>query len=247
MLSPSVGHMSDDPLAAVLALQDHDTTSDQLRHRRQGLPERAAVAAVDANASALLARRKAAQAARDEAAAALGIIERDLGTVEARIKEVDKRLYGGEVTASRDLSAMADEVGHLKKRQSHVEDAALEAMEVLAPLEEELAAMQAELSDVARLRQERSAALLAAEAEMDAALAAHEPVRPGLAAAIAPDLLARYELLRARFGGVGAARLANGSCTGCHLALAATEIEKLRKTPRGTVPTCEECGRILVP
>ena len=61
------------------------------------------------------------------------------------------------------------------------------------------------------------------------------------------DLLARYEQLRSKLGGTGAARLVGGSCSGCHLTLSSMELDRVRKAPPDAVITCEQCGRILVP
>ena len=57
----------------------------------------------------------------------------------------------------------------------------------------------------------------------------------------------RYETLRARLKGTGAARLVGSHCDGCHLELGSVEVEKIRALPPGEVATCEQCGRILVP
>ena len=44
--------------------------------------------------------------------------------------------------------------------------------------------------------------------------------RDEVAAPVPEELLARYEALRTRLGGVAVARLVGGRCDGCHLALA---------------------------
>ena len=41
-----------------------------------------------------------------------------VAAVERRITEVDRRLYSGEVSASRELQAMAAEIEALKRRRS---------------------------------------------------------------------------------------------------------------------------------
>ncbi len=97
--------------------------------------------------------------------------------------------------------------------------------------------------DAERLR----AAIAATEVALDAEIA--EETGPRVAAAVGTcddDLLARYEQLRAKLGGTGAARLVGGSCSGCHLALPAMELDRVRKAPPDAVITCEQCGRILV-
>ncbi len=103
-----------------------------------------------------------------------------------------------------------------------------------------------------RSRGEREAAELigtvgAAEATIDSELAANVAEREGLAEGLPGELLATYERLRTRLGGVAVARLEGGHCLGCHLALPATEVDAFRRAATGTVFIHEECGRILVP
>ena len=66
------------------------------------------------------------------------------------------------------------------------------------------------------------------------------------AAGVPPELLARYEALRAKLGGTGAARVVGGSCGGCHLVLPSMEVDRIKKAPPDAVITCDQCGRILV-
>jgi predicted nucleic acid-binding Zn-ribbon protein len=90
------------------------------------------------------------------------------------------------------------------------------------------------------------AAIAEAESAIDAELASEEAARVAASEAIPADLLALYEELRARLGGIGAARLVRGSCTGCHLALPATEVDRIKREPPDVVIRCDQCGRVLV-
>ncbi len=83
--------------------------------------------------------------------------------------------------------------------------------------------------------------------EIDAALAEAVGTRNSEAALLPTALSDRYETLRARLKGTGAARLVGSHCDGCHLELSSGEVEKIRALPPGEVATCEQCGRILVP
>ena len=62
-----------------------------------------------------------------------------------------------------------------------------------------------------------------------------------------PALSERYEALRARLKGTGAARLVGHRCSGCHLELSPVEVDRIRAMSADTVVTCDQCGRILVP
>jgi predicted nucleic acid-binding Zn-ribbon protein len=90
------------------------------------------------------------------------------------------------------------------------------------------------------------AAVAEAQAAIDAELAVEERQRTEAADDLPEDLVARYERLRARLDGIGAAPLVGGRCGGCHLSLPATEVDRIRREPPDALITCDQCGRILV-
>jgi predicted nucleic acid-binding Zn-ribbon protein len=85
------------------------------------------------------------------------------------------------------------------------------------------------------------------EASIDDEAATIRVARDELAKQIAPELAGSYERLRAKLGGIGAAHLVGGACSGCHLQLPAGELDRLRRAPADSVVYCDQCGRILVP
>lgn len=238
--------MSAPQLEALLAVQELDTAIDRVRHRRATLPARAEVNALEVARRDLSSRRAQAAAARDAVASKQAALEADLTATEARREAVSKRLYGGEVSASRELQAMAADIDALTARASALEDGVLAALEEREPLDAALDGLDADDADLAG----RLAAAQRAVADADAELAGEEEglvaSRAEAAAVVPADLLATYSRIRDRLGGVGAARLVGNRCGGCHLELPATELDRLRHQPEDAVVTCEQCGRILV-
>ena len=232
--------------SGLLTVQDLDTAIDQLRHRRTNLPERAELKALEADAQTLRGELEAAIAARDEVAAKEAAFEKDIATSEARIAEIDKRMYSGEVSSSKDLQAMATEIEHLKARVSGLEDSALEALDEREPLDAAVAALEARAAGMVELGQRLLAAIAEAEASIDAELASEVARRAAAAGDVPDDLLAEYERLRARLGGIGVAKLEHGTCMGCRMKLPATELDRVKHQPPDTLVHCEQCGRILV-
>jgi predicted nucleic acid-binding Zn-ribbon protein len=231
----------------MLAVQEHDLAVDRLVHRRETLPERAELAAVEDEAAVVDAKLGDAASRRDELERRQTRLEDEVAAVERRITEVDRRLYSGEVSASRELQAMAAEIEALKRRRSDLEDQALSVMEEREPVDAEVSELEAQRLALDERAEGAQAAIARAEAVIDAELAVERETRSELAAALPPDLATQYDRLRARLGGIGAARLVSGSCTGCHLTLSATELDRIRRAPADTVQHCEQCGRILVP
>jgi predicted nucleic acid-binding Zn-ribbon protein len=238
--------MSAPQFAALLAVQDLDTARDQVRHRRSHHPARAELAALDAADAAAAPKRVAATAARDEAAGRQASLEADLAATERRSVEVSKRLYGGEVSAARDLQALAAEIEALGRRASDLEDAVLAVLDEREPLDAAVAELDAATADVQARRLEAGERLAEAEAELDAELADLDERRAAAAAVVPADLLATYDRIRVHLGGIGAAPLVGNHCGGCHLVLPATELDRLKHGPEDALVTCEQCGRILV-
>lgn len=233
-------------LSGLLALQDLDTRIDQEHHRREHLPERAELAQVEAALGQVESARSELAAALEAVAGRQGEAERELRTTEQRIAQVNSRLYGGSVSASRELQALAADVDGLRKRASELEDRVLLAMEEREPLDARMAQLDEEISRLAERRAVAESKLASAEAEIVAELSRLEASRPALAGAVLAELLAAYERLRARLGGVAVARLVGGRCDGCHLSLPAVELDRIRHQPPGKLEYCEQCGRILV-
>lgn len=230
----------------LLLVQEHDTTADRLRHRRTTLPEAAQLRALEEELARLEATLAEVEARATDAARVQRRLEGELALLEAKITELDAKLYSGTVTVPRELQAMQAEGETLRGRRTTLEDEVLDAMGLREPLDAEVSTLVKRRADLdaegARLR----AAVAEAEAAIDKDLAAELQAREAAAAAIPADLMGLYEQLRAKLDGVGAAPLVNGRCGGCHLALPATEVDRLRKEPPGALVRCEQCSRILV-
>jgi hypothetical protein len=235
-----------EPFDRLLAVQGRDTAIDQLRHRARSLPEREALRDV----SVRLKERESALGGVaeqvEELAARARLLEEQIGATRDRRHELESRMRTGTGYSTRDLQAMDHEINQLADRQAGLEDDELALLEEEEPLDSVLAE---QASTVDGLVQE-GARLEAAIAENEAAIAAdietQQSTRAELAAGLPADLLARYEALRESKGGVGAAALVGNRCDGCHLALPAVDLDRIRRLPADEVVLCPECDRILV-
>src|SRR5918996_1241928 len=82
--------------------------------------------------------------------------------------------------------------------------------------------------------------------KLEGQLAGARADREAAAADVPAELWPEYDKLRGRLGGVAIARLVGPTCQGCHLALSAVEVDRIRKLPLDEAVYCEECGRLLV-
>lgn len=171
--------------------------------------------------------------------------DQDVEQVKARRERDRQRMDQGLVTNPKDLERMTHELESLERRITSLEDVELEIMEhleaaqsELARATEELAATEVRRAELVGVRDEKTASL-----EEQLATAAAQ--RGEVAAEIPEDLRALYEKIRTQRG-IGAAELRARKCGGCQLALNASDLGVIAKTPADEVVRCEECSRILV-
>jgi len=235
-----------EPLDRLLVLQGHDTTIDQLQHRARSLPERAALRQVTIGQAEREAALAEVAARVDELTARQRALEEQITSVAVRRHELERRMRTGTGYSTRDLQAMDHEINQLAERQAALEGQEMVLLEEEEPLDgslaEQRAAVDALVEEAARLE----ATIAETEAAIDDEIKAEQSARGELAAGLPPDLLARYESIRERRGGVGAAALIGNRCDGCHLVLPAVDLDRIRHLPPDELALCPECDRILV-
>ena len=233
-------------LERLLDLQANDTAADQLRHRRKALPERAALVELDLKEAALRAEVAEPQAERDGLAREQKRLEDEIAMVEGKAAHVEKQLYDGSMTSPKEAQALQADLESLKRRQGALEDEVIELMERIEPLDEQLAASLVSFAAIDAERDALKSSLAAAEAVVDEELAQTTAARQALVDAVPATLIAEYERIRGGEGGIGVARLQGSTCLGCHISLAAAEVDVMKRLPADELAYCPDCGRLLV-
>jgi predicted nucleic acid-binding Zn-ribbon protein len=192
-------------------------------------------AARDALAHADLLLTKRRKAAQDR--------EWDVRDGQAKVNNVESRLYGGGITNPKELASLLRDVESQKAHLSTLQDRSLETM---MAQEEAQAAVNAARDTLAELEAAWEAGLLRLHGEEQALqdqIAVKEVRRLADAAAIDPASLAIYQHLRPTKGGRAVARLRGDMCEGCRLTLPSGQAARA-KTSQAIV-YCINCGRIL--
>lgn len=236
-----------DTFVHLLAVQDLDTSITQMEHRRDALVESSGLAAVEAELAGLEVERAAAAARRATLTATQKDLEEQIAGITERRDLVEKRLYASTSSSGRDLQAMNDEVRHLTERRAELEELELVTMLDQDPIDAEISALRERMGPLEVKAKELQEQVDQERLELDASIASAAGTRTAEAAQLPTALSDRYETLRARLKGTGAARLIGSHCDGCHLELPSMEVERIRALPPGEVATCEQCGRILIP
>jgi predicted nucleic acid-binding Zn-ribbon protein len=230
----------------LLDLQATDTAMAQLNHRKQALPEHAAIADGKAERARLVSDLVAARTRVSDLQQEADKAESDLVPVRERRARDQQRLDDGVVNDAKGIGVLTDEIAHLDRRISDLEDAELQAMEELDAanaLEQELTGRVAELEASVR-------ALIASRdeqiAQLDADVAAQQAERDALAADLPADLLALYDRIRSRTGGLAAVELKGRQCGGCQIEATPSALAGYHAAAADEVLRCEECERILI-
>jgi predicted nucleic acid-binding Zn-ribbon protein len=229
--------------ALLLDLQTLDTTLQQLARRADKLPEREIVDRLDSTRTALERTRAEQSGAAEDVRLELKRTEADVEVVQARIVRDTERL---NTSASvKDVAALEQELEALGRRKSDLEDIELAVMETLEQREADLAATEGELATLSTAIAEATTARDAALAEIEAERATAAANRQAVAAKVPADLLALYEKQRERYG-TGASHLRGGVSSASGVALAATEMTKIRAAEPDDVILCPDSSAILV-
>ena len=231
---------------ALFAVQDEDVFRSQLEHRRSHLSERDSMVDAEAARAGTVTRVERIGLERLDHVRRQRRYEGEVAAVEARLVELDGKLYGGAITSPKEATSLQTEMGHLRKRQDDLEGQVLELMEILEPFDAEIEALTAtgEAQDeaIAAAR----ALLDETEAGIVADLAASGERRVAAVAGVPDDVLARYEKGRPSFGSSAVVRFSGSDCSGCPYSMPAMEADRVKFMAAGTLADCSECGRLVV-
>lgn len=228
------------PMAYLYALQETDLAIDSLRQQ---------IAQIDAQLGETeeLIQLKTQVEATRKRIQQLHSQQRDLEletlSLQDKIKGVENKLYGGEITNPKELQGLLEDLQALKKQLSLLEDRLLTLMIEGDEQEKALRKQEERLSQVLTAWQEEQEKLKAERGQLEEQLRLLEAQRDAQVAQVAPPFLSLYEGLRARRQGRAVAKVERGLCGGCHIALPVSLVQRART---GSSPVqCSSCERIL--
>lgn len=191
--------------------------------------------------------RKAENAAQEEhrtLGTGARLAELEAASLQSRIRELDRRLYGGTVRNPAELIEMQRELETMRSKLSTAEDDALERME---QVDQSQANLQAASALVAAREEQRSGAMAPLRARLESLTAERDVLnaeRDSLRADTDPGDLSLYARIAAHRR-PAVTGLAGEFCAGCHMPVSNEERRAVRT---GTGLTqCANCDRILAP
>ncbi len=230
----------------LLELQQLDTRLDQLAHRAANLPELERHRQLSEQLAEFSTDTVQAQTELSDLGEQVEKAELEVAGVRARAQKDQDLLDSGAITSGKQLEDLGHEIASLARRQTALEDAELELMELAE-------AVQTKVDDLSNAMAKTRAQLSEVEASRDDALEeisdevrTVELRRLKVLDEVNADLAALYQRLRANLGGVGAAALVGKHCEGCHMQISPTDLKVIADADPQEVVRCEECTRILI-
>ncbi|MCY4279115.1 MAG: hypothetical protein OXC59_00170 [Acidimicrobiaceae bacterium] len=233
-------------ISTLLDLQEIDTETEQLLHKRSNLEARRTLAAARAEQQECQNRIDGIAMQRVEVLTRQKRLEDEAAIVRSKADRDDNRLYSGEITAIRDLQAMQDEIAGLRSRQSVLEEQAIAALLEAEELEGQAQTLQQHKDSGDQRLTVIEAELGVAEAEIDEQVAALASKRDEVAAFIDDAVIAGYERLRVTFGPSTVVRFDPATGCGCPQDMPAVEVARIKRCDADAVLDCSECGRLVL-
>jgi predicted nucleic acid-binding Zn-ribbon protein len=230
----------------LFALQDEDVLTGQLKYRKARLPEADALVAAESARVQISSEVEDLRIERLDHARRQNRFEGEVAAVEARLAELDQRLYGSAITSPKEATTLQNEIASLRRRQNDLEGQVLEIMELVEPFDVRLE----ELAVASDAADEAIAAALVALAEVEVVivgeLAESATRREAAVGSLPADVLARYQQSLPSFGSSTVVRFSGADCSGCPYSMPSMEADRVKGLAAGTLADCSECGRLVV-
>ena len=229
----------------LIELQLIDSQVTQAKVKLNGLPEIEQISAIRARLENTAVELNVVETELADVAIELRRSELEVEQVDDRIKKDENRLNSGTGTP-KELEQFQHELVTLAKRKSELEDSELEILMKHDGIKSRVDELLNDQVGLKQLELELNVRLENSKTEIDKVLAELGASRTELLPKIDLALVALYEKIRQSAYGVGAALLTGNKCDGCHLAINAVELERIKGLEMDEIIRCEECRRILV-
>ena len=218
-----------------LAILRHEKKLESLPEKQSILKARAKIREVEdmhGKAELLVRRLEAEIKARQD--------EMDL--LRSRIDEEQAKIMA--TSDHRQVQALTREMDGLRRRSDKLD---MEAMQFLQRSEKAQSQVAAVEDALVKLRSQEAGLVDAFKdvgGRLQEQIADMQASRVATASRIAPDLVERYEAVRATHGGIGVGRLDGHACSACRMTLPAERVRDLSEGP--DVGTCPQCRRLII-
>ena len=228
-------------LAALFALQQHDSALDALKRAAAALDPGKAEHAAYTEAKAV---NDSAEASLAALSAEIHDAELEKKSIAAKKKQVETKFSSGKITGAKETQTHMDELAMFDKQIAHLDEKILILHTDLDEAQGKAKAGKARLRECAAAFKTVNDAYKTQIETMQAQGKEISKLRKGTLAAAPKDLLPRYEALRGSRNGIAIVTLEDGNaCGGCKMGLGSALVGRVKAATE--ISTCDNCQRIL--
>jgi len=169
--------------------------------------------------------------------------ERQVEDLRSKSTASEEKLYGGTVKNPKELASLQEQVVNLQRKMRERDDKTLDIMAEVDTLQQKVSLKRGEVAKIEEDWRAEQASLSQQQAELGAALATLEQKGKDLAGKLDASSLELYQALRRKRHGRAVAKVEQGMCQGCRIALPMSELQRARLGQE--LVQCSSCERIL--
>lgn len=228
-----------DTLTALIGLQAIDSSADAARKRAGEMPalERALDKRI-ADAKAVLDAVKSRIAENDAARRAL---DKETAMIDARMAKFED--HKSAVKTNQEFQALNHEIEVAKASKGTLDDQGLELLTALDDLTAERVAAEASLAAITAEVEKERAILRSEKAQIESDLARLAQERTAALPAIPAAVIAKYDQIAKNRKGIAVAEMRGEICLGCHVKMRPNVAQVVRRND--AITQCDNCQRIV--
>jgi len=229
----------EEKMKILIALQDCDIRMRDIQIKEEGVPKKIQrlkekLAAVENQLEEETNRLEAYTRDRRQA-------EQEIEDIENRLKKANIKL--SNIKSNKEYQAALKEIDDLEREEVLWEDRVIDILEQVEELEAKYATSRESVEETRQQFELDHNEILKILKALNQDLDKIEKKRMRFSQAADPDLLKRYDSLRARKGGIGVSPVIKGVCQTCHLGIPPQEFNELLRGDK--LMTCPNCTRII--
>lgn len=158
------------------------------------------------------------------------------------IKEVEDKLYDGNISDLKQLELLSEEKNDIKNTINDTETKVIEYMLEVEETEKKLLDMRTRLENIIKKNQEKKLKYIEIDKELIININKEKKEIARIELDLDGDLLKKYRNIRSNKGRA-IVEMKDGVCTGCNMSIATRKAEQVKANI--DIIYCENCGRIL--
>ena len=171
-------------------------------------------------------------------------LEGDNLTLLTQQKSVTTKIYGGEITSEKELTALQDELSNLDSKIEGLEDSLLSAMVDYDRYEEGVKKSEKNLSTVLQKRKIQLESITAEKGKLEHDQIDLQILLEELHTRIHPTIYTTYERLRKSKNGLAVSLMRGERCSACNISVPNTIAQTV--ATGSDILFCNSCQRILI-